>query len=365
MAMKVIDHEQGTLEWHEWRKGGISASEAAVIMDIHVADPDNSDLPLNPYMTIYGLWLIKCGFAEPDDLSKNPCVQRGNRLEDQARQFFEELYGGDLLLPLTAESALTSCIRASFDGVDEKIIPHEIKVVMPSSFEQVLEKGVESEAYKLYYPQVQVQIYVSGAKRARLCFWEPEEDVEHLDTNYRVFEIERDEDFIIDFLAKADKFMEHVNTQKPPAMDKNRDVFVPNEDDAAEWAVIAKHAQNLLKEREALAEKVQDNKDRLEKAGTHLRGFMDDFKKGRFAGVQIVRQDRRGSIDYKKIVEERLPNLKPEELENYRRIGSTSWRLTPKDDPTVLSDDNMTKAPLPSDPFAELHTPDTGLGLTF
>ncbi len=42
--MKIIDLEQGTPEWLEWRKNGIGSSDIATIMGA------------NPYQTPYQLW---------------------------------------------------------------------------------------------------------------------------------------------------------------------------------------------------------------------------------------------------------------------------------------------------------------------
>ena len=90
--MKIVAFDQRTDEWLAWRKLGVTASEAAIIMNE------------SPYMTPWRLWAEKVGLAEPDDLSKNPFVQYGIEHEDVARREFEDRHPGEVALPICAES---------------------------------------------------------------------------------------------------------------------------------------------------------------------------------------------------------------------------------------------------------------------
>lgn len=78
--MKVIDLSQRTPAWHQWRIAGVTASETPIIMG------------RSPYKTPWRLWAEKTGFVLPEDLSNNPNVLRGIRLEPQARRAFENAH---------------------------------------------------------------------------------------------------------------------------------------------------------------------------------------------------------------------------------------------------------------------------------
>ena len=104
--MKVIDLSQRTPAWHQWRIAGVTASEAPIIMG------------RSPYKTPWRLWAEKTGFVLPEDLSNNPNVLRGIRLEPQARRAFENAHN-DFLLPLCAEADHNVIFRASFDGIND------------------------------------------------------------------------------------------------------------------------------------------------------------------------------------------------------------------------------------------------------
>ena len=103
--MKVVALEQRSPEWHHWRRQGVTASDAAVL------------LGESPHKTAYQLWEDKLGLSEPPELSGNPNVQRGAQQEDDARIAMESALGSSPLLPVCAEFDGNPRLRASFDGV--------------------------------------------------------------------------------------------------------------------------------------------------------------------------------------------------------------------------------------------------------
>ena len=101
--------------------------------------------------------------ARAADLSANPHVRRGNALEDAARRAFEERHG-TLLLPLCGESDEHPVLRASFDGIADDGSPVELKVPAERTFAEVAKRETEAPAFRLYWPQVQHQLYVAGCR---------------------------------------------------------------------------------------------------------------------------------------------------------------------------------------------------------
>ena len=114
LAMKVINVSQRSDAWRQWRAQGVSASEAAVIMN------------RSPYKTPWRLWAEKTGLVLEQDFSNNPLNPRGIQQEPVALQHFEDKHGV-LLLPLCGESNRYPLMRASFDGLSEGNEPVEIK----------------------------------------------------------------------------------------------------------------------------------------------------------------------------------------------------------------------------------------------
>ena len=156
--MKIIDIRQRSPEWHQWRNSGVSASEADIVLGI------------SPYATPFRLYAEKKGILSPENLDRNPHVQRGVRIEPIARAAFEKRHDKPFLLPLCGQSDEHPFLRASFDGVDGDGVPAEFKAPTEGNFEDAKANGINSAIYRRYYPQVQHQICVAGSPYGWLTF---------------------------------------------------------------------------------------------------------------------------------------------------------------------------------------------------
>ncbi|CAN5207319.1 hypothetical protein BH09PAT1_BH09PAT1_7430 [soil metagenome] len=144
---------QGTDEWHSFRSKGFGASEANILAG------------QNKWKTVVDLWAAKTG-RPTEPFVMNDAVQHGIDTEPEARQRFEAATG-IYVLPICAVSIEHQFIRASLDGINaERNIIVEIKC--PSRM-PIHMKAVRGEIPEYYYPQVQHQLYVTGAEIA--CFW--------------------------------------------------------------------------------------------------------------------------------------------------------------------------------------------------
>ena len=104
--MEIVTISQGSYEWHSWRRKGIGASEASIIMDA------------SKYSTRYKLWEQKTGGA-PLEQALNFGMIRGHELEPRARARFELEY--DLEMPpVCFQNSGLPWLRASLDGWDEE-----------------------------------------------------------------------------------------------------------------------------------------------------------------------------------------------------------------------------------------------------
>ena len=182
--MKIVNLSQREDDWLDWRRQGITATDAAILLN------------LSPYKTRWRLWAEKTGYAREVDLSLNPMVRQGVENEDIARRAFEEKHD-DMLLPVCVESLEYPLMRASLDGLRDNGEPVELKSPSATVWENVCADKANSKAYQLYYPQVQHQLLVTGAKQGWLVFY--------FEGQIQEFIILRDEAMIQEILAEADR----------------------------------------------------------------------------------------------------------------------------------------------------------------
>lgn len=303
--MKVVNYKQKSPEWLAWRSQGITATDASII------------LGKSPYKTPWRLWAEKTGYANPEDLSKNPNVQRGVELEDQARKVVEEEMG-DILLPVCIEENDGSIFRASLDGITSDGRPVELKCPSQKVWDEVVEQGENSAPYRLYAIQVQYQILVSGAGEGLLVFFREGEKIE--------FVIKRDEALIDQLRTECTKFWEMVEKKVEPPKDPERDLFLPGDAEASEWVMQAEIYRLAEQRIKALKEEIAKLEEQQQPAIERMKELMGDFNVADYAGVAITRYSVSGRIDYKRIVESL--DVSPEVIEQYRGKDAERYRVT-------------------------------------
>jgi putative phage-type endonuclease len=319
--MKVIDIRQRSPEWHQWRNSGVSASEADIVLGI------------SPYATPYRLYAEKKGILIPENLDRNPHVQRGVRIEPIARRAFEQRHNKDFILPLCGQSEDYPFLRASFDGVDDDGIPSEFKAPTEENFNDAKQNGIRSTIYQRYYPQVQHQICVAGVDRGWLTF--------HYKDQFIDFLVMRDEPFIKRLVLAAHDFAILLRTNTPPLKDPQRDLYLPEGDELASWENLALSChvlQRQIDESKALIAKLSEEQAPLK---AQLMAMMGDYAEAETAGIKLTLYAQKGGIDYKRALELMCPNLDPDDLESFRRPSSSRSRMTIKDESKVRVPFNM------------------------
>jgi len=333
--MILVDLNQRSKEWLQWRSQGITATDIPVI------------LGLSPYKTIWRLWAEKIGLINPPDLSKNPNIRRGVRLEDEIRKIAEKRYN-DILFPICGEYIAWDVLRASFDGLDLDNKPYEFKAPSDSVFDEVCATGndlydevgkigSDSISYKMYECQTQVQCLVSGNREGRLIFYK--ETGEDMDFPI-ILTREREEEILL----AAKTFWEHVVTKTPPKIDPEKDLFIPEttnqiflwESYSDSWRTQHQRIKDLEKELTGLKEDQKEVQGELAKE-------MGTFKHADSSGVKVSLFTKQGHIDYKRFLSEQYPNQDfSVELEKYRKAPSDGARFT-------MSEDKLVNRVAPSD----------------
>ncbi|WP_443743371.1 YqaJ viral recombinase family nuclease [Sutterella sp.] len=300
--MIYVNIEQRSEEWHQWRRRGITATEAVAICG------------KSPYSTPWRVWAEKTGRVAPPDMSRNPYVQYGIDHEDEVRNIFMQQQE-DVVMPACGEYEGNRIFRASFDGLNSNGEPVEIKCPSESTLEDVLARGEKSDAYQLYYWQVQWQIMVADAQRGWLVFFLGNDRI-------KVFEVARNDENINAMRITCEAFWNRaIVKDKAPEKIPDRDVFVPKGDDLIAWARAANDYRRIKAEIDRLTELLEEPKAKLV-------SLMGDFKNADFYGVSIAQYTQKGSIDYKKVLAKRGVLLNEEEMESCRRKSNQVLKVS-------------------------------------
>jgi putative phage-type endonuclease len=175
-----LNFEQSSREWLDWRRGGIGASDAPVIMG------------LSPWQKEGDLFMLKTG--QMAERPANDAMERGKRLEPLARQAYAE-QTGIAVEPMCVQSRQHDWMRASLDGLSadgQRVI--EIKC--PGEKDHSL--AASGRVPEKYYPQLQHILAVTGL--AEIDYW-----------SFRfghtvLLHVQRDDDFIAALLEKEAAF---------------------------------------------------------------------------------------------------------------------------------------------------------------
>lgn len=340
--MVIVDLEQGSDAWLEWRKEGIGASEAPTVMGE------------NPWQTPAQLWAQRVGLTPEPDFSGNPHVQRGRTNEGRARELFEKDFG-EFAVPLLGEHPEVPYIRASFDGILSTGAPLEIKCPAENRLEQVrlfaqhregmTDPLVQGDLNEMgmghYYGQLQQQALVADSEGAFLYVYDAQEDIGY------GFWVAADVDYQQRLIEALHAFWGCVQDQVEPELDPVRDAFTPDrlifgDDDLSDlpedhpwlawveaeekWLELDKQIKAFEAEIKELAKGRSEAQEKMvDLMGGHLRA------KGR-SGLQVARFTRRGSVNYRKALTELAPDITEAQLEAYRGNSSQGVRMTPPKD---------------------------------
>jgi hypothetical protein len=247
-------------------------------------------------------------------------VARGNRLEDAARQWFEQAYD-TVLMPVCAESEQEPLLRASFDGINDAGEPVELKVPSERIFREVQSHGRASGPYRLYEPQVEHQLYVAGADKGWLVFYLDEH-------NQLTFELARDPTLIRAIVAQGKAFWQAIVDGDEPEKDPVRDLFVPSGAQVEEWTTLAGRYRHIQQEAKALEADIKRRKADLDDIQTQLVAMMGEALIAESAGLRVTRFCAKGSVDYPALLKAQLPELEADAVEGFRRSPSERVRVT-------------------------------------
>jgi len=276
--------KQGTEEWLEMRRKYIGASDAPAVMQV------------SPWKTPYQLWMEKVTTNVPT--KKSAAMQRGNDLEEPARQCFEKKTGL-VVFPKVKFHAEISFMMASLDGMDieeENIV--EIKC--PNAIDHAM--AVNGKVPEKYIPQLMHQMEVCQLEKAFYFSFDGNDGV--------IVTVERDDSYIKNLIKQEEIFWDYVqNFTAPPMIDK--DFKVKNDYDwirtAQKWKSVKDNINHLMKEETSLRESLISMSDNQNCLG---------------GGIALKKMARKGAVDYKMI-----PELQDKNLDIYRKGNIEYWQI--------------------------------------
>ncbi|EGD3149494.1 hypothetical protein H8A37_001478 [Campylobacter coli] len=185
MSYKIIDLEQGSGEWLNFRKGKIGASMIASCVGIKGAFSSKEEAR----DIILGL----------KEVYQNEAMRRGNEYEPLIRARVEFLHSVSIT-PVVLQSLENEMFIASLDGIDENGVIYEFKY---SQDEYDFIKRNKKPSDK-YYTQVQFQLYISGKEKCIFVVMNKEEEIVECevlrDEAYQEWLVKSVKQFILDYI---------------------------------------------------------------------------------------------------------------------------------------------------------------------
>ncbi len=314
--MKTVNLEQRSQQWLDWRRCGVTASDAAVLLGKREG--------LTPSKSRWQLWAEKTGVVQEEDQSANPHVQRGIEQEDDARNLMEQALGDAPLLPVCAESDQNPILRASFDGLTKDGTPVELKCPCEKVYQAVKTLKDQSDGYRRAFVQVQFQMLVANANKGWLCFY-------HKGMPLLPVLITRDDRLVMQLTSEAEDFWQQVEHGNEPEKDPERDLYVPQGlMEQAQWHRLSMAYRQRQQRLDKLKEELESGKARQKLLQQALQQLMGEFRVAESDGLRVCQSECCGTVDYQKALESlcQQHQLDVPDLESFRRKSRQQARVT-------------------------------------
>lgn len=191
---EIIDLEQGSQKWHQFRSNHIGGSDAPIIMG------------LSPWSNPYDLWCFKMGFKEPQPMTDR--MKRGQDLEPEVRSWYENKTE-DKFDPIVLESKIHPFMSASLDGLSYDNPRCMIEIKCPN--EDTHELACAGIIKDYYMCQIQHCLFVSNCEVCVYISYRPGGTQTYTDIN-----IFRNEKMIKKIIQEENKFWDCMTNMTEP-----------------------------------------------------------------------------------------------------------------------------------------------------
>ena len=289
---------QGSRAWLEWRKKGLGASDAPIIMGV------------SPWKTPLQLYLEKTGQVESEPAGW--AAERGNRLEPVARKAYEKMRADDVgAFKFPAETfEMGEYLRASLDGFNKEL-NRGLEIKCPGK--ETYERALKGEIPIYYYWQIQHQFHVTGADLIDYCVYYVAKGDDESTGKVCVITQKPNQKDITLYLKKAHDFWRGVQTKTPPPLT-----------DADFKVVKKKKLVELMYLYNILLGDLGNLKKQSDQVRDQITEFVNDIQhpRVRCGDGTITLINKIGAINYKDV-----PELKNVNLEKYRKPGSSYYKI--------------------------------------
>lgn len=297
MKCRIVNLIQGSTEWLAYRSRGLGASEWPAVIQTPGA-----------YQTRETVLQGKLGIGKAVASERlSQLFALGHEIESATRAALNESQPDYHFVPIVCESLDHPRMFASLDGADlEKRVLLEIKSTASRKILSEVEAGAVP---RIYYEQIQYQLFVTGFDRALLVVVNSSNGSRH------EFAVTPDVDRFPAIVAAADQFFSEVEQRRNTAASLSDDTRAQR----------LRQVCGLLKALEDEAKKLEDEKKFL--ADQLLCAYKATSLSSDFLQIEIC--ERAGSVDYKAI-----PELAGVDLERYRKAPTKFIKVTAKGDRT-------------------------------
>lgn len=264
MITKVTTHSHE--EWLALRKQYIGGSDAAAVVG------------LNAYSSPYALWAEKTGRTPA--FEGNLATEVGTFLEDFAASKFAEITGKKVRR--VNQSFLNDQYPWAIANIDRDIVGEDAGLEIKTTDSLNLKKFKNGEYPSNYYVQCMHYMAVTGKKKWYLAVLIGNRD-------FRIFEIERDEEEIRALMTAEKHFFEHVKNGTPPAVDGShatseaiKGMYPQSDDTHVDLFGYEAHLRmydTLSAQIKALEKELDEHANAVKEfMGTHAKGESDNFR---------------------------------------------------------------------------------------
>jgi putative phage-type endonuclease len=288
--------QQGSESWLNFRKGKITASMAAAIMNV------------NPFQT--RLQLFEEIFNDTPR-PKSSAMERGSRLEKHARNWLNKSLGKNYQ-PAVLQSVAHPDFIASLDGFyeNEEGKPHLIEIKCLNLKDHMAAQEGKTPEYA--FIQMQHQMDLVGADNMLFVSYYVPEGKDDDEGEGVIVPVLRDEYYCATLFAEELAFLDSIIACKPPAPSE-RD-FVKNND--PERVSMALRMQELHRQIKESQQEYDFLESCFKETSLHPREMVGPMK--------IQRSKRQGLLDYPRIIKE----YDVRDIEKYRKDSIENWRFS-------------------------------------
>ena len=251
--------------------------------------------------------MVRQHFGAPGEYVDDPATAWGRAHEHIALVRYElehgvELYGKQLFIRHPEYTFLGVTVDGLTTSLDDGRGVVEVKCPWRASYTSI-------DQCPHYLEQGSLQVECTQRQWVDYCIWRPNGmTIERKE--YDPTWLERHMDKLVEFMTEFRETVADPELAAPylaPKLDIRTD---------ARWIELATEAQELLGDKERLDARLGEIKKEM--AG------MAGLSSAKGGGIHLVRVEKKGSVSYKKVLEEYAPDA---DLEPYRGDGSIEWQL--------------------------------------